>query len=683
MKRLNSFCNHTGQWLTKRPWWQVQLLVLLGLMLVYFTSLPDTATGIADADELVASAWLGVLAHPPGYPVWLAILQLAQRWLVWNSVYQAAGLMTSLVSAAAVWWLMSTMRLWLRQAKQLSQSQSTWLAAAAGLTWGLASLTWQYSVVPEVLALSWCLSFAWLYWLVFGHYFAVRRTRLVSLITGVLLGLLLAHHQLAVVLLPVWLRLSWKQSPNNRVRFFLLVTLGMILGWIAGYGLMFHYWQAADRTGLGWQIDGFPHNWWQIYTRQVFDQGLSADSRGAYWKGIHWVGGSQTVWHWLTVILPQNFSWPNTLLIGWGIILLLIRGQYKRLDWWLLWLVLQLGLIFYLPLNFDSSYWLSRALAERMVWLLAAVWLWFWLEGLLWWFQKIKSLPWQVLLIVSLLIIQLFNSGQQLDLPAAAHWSEKLKSEWLALPANSRLICFSDWSCFALYYYQQVEQLRPDIDLIAVTPALRLSSSAETLYPDNPFRLGELVAKGLADSDPVAVAETDGFYQQVLGVRLSSQPTANLIQLLSCQPNQQLVEMPVDLPHLTGGSYTHLWQAESKQQFGITGVDLCNPLSQLLAEAEKCQLAGNQLCTWIKLNQAVWTAPQDLASRQALAQFYQQQQQLELAKREWQILLYFYPDYLPAQTAMQQLKSVKALPVNLPDKKAEDLHDKSQAKDPT
>jgi hypothetical protein len=114
----------------------------------------------ADGGELLAAAIVDGVPHPPGYPLYMLLLQgwltftgalLPSSDLAWRGNL-ASGLAAALTAALTVW----------VAGRLLPDARWRWLwAALAGLAWTVTPLAWSQAVITEVYALH-TMWFAWL-----------------------------------------------------------------------------------------------------------------------------------------------------------------------------------------------------------------------------------------------------------------------------------------------------------------------------------------------------------------------------------------------------------------------------------------------------------------------------------------------------------------------------------------
>jgi hypothetical protein len=125
-------------------------LVPLG---VYLATLSPTVNG-GDSGEFVAVAYLGGVAHPPGYPLH-ALLARPFTWLPLGSVAWRVNLLSAVCDAGAAWLLFRTITL-------LTADLAAGLLAAGAFAF--APLIWPYAITAEVFALNNLFAAGLLYW---------------------------------------------------------------------------------------------------------------------------------------------------------------------------------------------------------------------------------------------------------------------------------------------------------------------------------------------------------------------------------------------------------------------------------------------------------------------------------------------------------------------------------------
>jgi hypothetical protein len=335
--------------------------VALFAFLLYASSLAPGLTWShqgADGGELVAAAVVNGVPHPPGYPLYMLVLQ-AWLWasgLLWpqSDLAWRGNLLSALVGASSAGLTV------LVAGHLLSRWGRAWLwAGFATLGWALTPLLWEQAVITEVYALH-ALLFVFLGWAVL-----VKPLRLCYVVTAVALGV--AHHLTFLLLLPA---AFYGLGRRRRGRRGWLNAAGVICLGI-GIGSVFYV-----RTPLVAGAGPPPVNW-----------GYATD-----WSGFWWlVSGSAYRGYFLDadagVLLSRFAAWAGTVATWYtpvGLALALVG-----LAWWdrhapvlrtfsLLWLApVSLYAIMYrtrdseiylLPVAWIMALWLAVGLAAAADW---------------------------------------------------------------------------------------------------------------------------------------------------------------------------------------------------------------------------------------------------------------------------------------------------------------------------
>ncbi len=240
---------------TAALWRWAPLGVFAVALLVY---LATRAPGLAytDAGELAAAAWSLGVAHPTGYPLFVA---LAWPWshLPWNSVIGGLNVLMAVWTAAAV----AVTALVARQlleglpagGKSAASWRVSWPPVVGALLLAFAPVVWSQATSVEVYAL---------------HLLLLCLTALAChrgwAWVGLGVGLLLSNHASSVFLLPGVVAWAWRLHgrPSRRLA---LGAAGLALGVPAAlYGALVL--RAAQLPTLNW---GWIHRGWAAFWYHV------------------------------------------------------------------------------------------------------------------------------------------------------------------------------------------------------------------------------------------------------------------------------------------------------------------------------------------------------------------------------------------------------------------------------
>lgn len=167
-------------------------LFLIAFLVYLTTAAPDVLPADAGEFQLVAVR-LGV-AHPPGFPLYTLVGHLFVRLLPWGTPAQRLNWMSGLLAAATLVLVARATRLW---ARRLGASPTIALACgwAAALTLGGATTFWAQATIANIRTpTALCAALA-LYALArFAAASTVRQANRALVILGLALGLGLGHH---------------------------------------------------------------------------------------------------------------------------------------------------------------------------------------------------------------------------------------------------------------------------------------------------------------------------------------------------------------------------------------------------------------------------------------------------------------------------------------------------------
>ena len=268
-----------------RPWLApfVAALLVLGSGILYAAGVAPGLTWAhqgADGGELVTAAIVNGVPHPPGYPLYIVLLQvwlrLAQIVMPGGDLIRQAAFFSALCAAlSAGVTLVAAHQLLVQQAAKAPARRPglplLW-AIAAATAWAISPLLWSQALIAEVYGLH-ALLIALLGWVVIVH-----PTKLWYVMILVALGM--ANHLTTLLLLPAVVYALWQPTdrPAPRLRWIAAAVIaGLLLGAAAYLRIP---WAASAAPPINW---GFADNsqgfWWQVsgaaYRGYLFD-GLPA-----------------------------------------------------------------------------------------------------------------------------------------------------------------------------------------------------------------------------------------------------------------------------------------------------------------------------------------------------------------------------------------------------------------------
>lgn len=415
-----------GWWLMAvlfRPGWSKGLL-LAGLLAVYLLTMGRTV-GRADTFEFqVVTPVLGIV-HPTGYPLWLLLGKLF--------TFIPAGNMAWRVNLATVTYGLLTALVVYRLVQRLTGQEAAGLLAALALA--LAPTFWSQAIEAEVYTLHTLFVAVALLWLTNPAISPVQ--------TAAWLGFGLTNHLTTLFLLP----------PAGVAFYHLQLSLANLrrLWWRVGLAFslplaLYLYlplrWQAVNGEPMGWQrfID------WVVGGR--FQDALQ-------WRA--WLD-DPTRYQVVGRLLGAEWSPAGLLLALFGLLYLFRQQKRVALLLGLTWL----GYTFY-ALNY---YVPDLAVFLLPAHLVMAVWMGIGLYGL----GEIMGQP-KLRPVLTLVIFGLVLGGVPGRWLTIDRSADDGRQQWgravLALPLANGAAILADSEKFPpLYYLQQAEALRPDLDIV-------------------------------------------------------------------------------------------------------------------------------------------------------------------------------------------------------------------------
>ena len=205
-------------------------LIALVLGAVYLLTLAPTVLA-ADGGEFQFAAYLGGIAHPTGYPLYLILGWVWSHLLPFGDPAFRMNLFSTFWAALAVGTLYLLTLYHLRRLGTLSLASplNRPVAALGAVTLGVSEIFWSQAVAAEVYSLHAFFTAAILFTALAWDE-AEGRER-VGLLLALLVGCSLAHHGTAFLLLPGLLAFLWlrrRRSPQNQKAIY-YVKLGLLL----------------------------------------------------------------------------------------------------------------------------------------------------------------------------------------------------------------------------------------------------------------------------------------------------------------------------------------------------------------------------------------------------------------------------------------------------------------------
>lgn len=299
-----------------------------------------------DAGDLVAAAYTGGIAHPPGYPIYSFLGYLVTH-IPYSTVAWRASLLSSIPSALSLTILYMFIR-------DVTGSKFAGFISAATLMF--TYIFWLYAIVPEVFALNSLFTVLLLY--LAYLYYASGKFRFL-LLAAFVSGLSLAHHHIIIFIFPaVGLFLLYRRSDimKSSLKKKVLLPLAGLLG-LAPYVWAVY---AAQRVApIVWSNPDSLQGLIRLFTRAQY---------GSFQSGITYARLFQSRLLQLPFIFEfykADFTVPGIVLGIVGIIGLFIRN--RKIFWPLITAFIMTGPFFFFYASYLIGSEFKVGTAERFL----------------------------------------------------------------------------------------------------------------------------------------------------------------------------------------------------------------------------------------------------------------------------------------------------------------------------
>jgi hypothetical protein len=424
------------------------------LLALYVFTLAPTVVG-GDSGELIAAAVTGGVPHPPGYPVFALLARLFAVLPFGPSIAWRVNLLSAVSAAAAAGLLCATVQLWTRRAAAG--------LLAAGL-FGTNPLVWHYAVTTEVFGLNAMFGAVALYlWLRIERAPARPQVFALALACGLGMG---NHHTFVFVGAPVLLRSLWVARRELQAAGVALAVLCGALGLLPyAYLVIASKSTAAVSWGDQSTLDGLLGHFLRR-NYGTFSLGKASS------KGDVFVEGGT---FFQTLYLMLGGSLRRLLVLG----PLLAVAAYtlaprKRPDRVrsriLLALLLGYAFFFCAMSNMSTAKPLYRTVLSRffvqsdLLMALAAGIGWAWLVQRL---QARAASPARISRLSLAGACLVFLAGAVVNAGASQRhntvFRDFVSAAFASLPKNAIVVTMGDHLTGAVFYFHEVEKLRPDV----------------------------------------------------------------------------------------------------------------------------------------------------------------------------------------------------------------------------
>ena len=425
------------------------LLVFVVSMIIYGFTLAPTVTG-EDSGELIAAAWEGGVAHPPGYPLWTMLGWLAIRiFFIFESVAFRVNLLSAILAASAAAVFCRTLQRFFGVRPIFAVTGAICFAAGRHL--------WSQAVITEVYTLHIILFCLILHFLL--AWIEKPKNGLLYLISF-LTGLALANHHLAVLLGPVLIITLLVRNP----RIFLKLQVVIICILALAIGLLPYLYlplAAGSDPYMNW---GNPDNL-ENFQRHVLRQQYADESMHAPRSPHRILGHLGILWQWNT----RQYTLFAMPLIIIGAMVLIRKNKGLFILCLGLWLIHTIGLLEILNMSFQRQDVFCTQVFQLPAYVITAIFLALGMQRISRIIAHLKplNLPSSLLAYLPLALL--------LTITATNYQHNNMRNYYYAydhagnilesLSPNAILIPSGDHNTFPIIYRHFVEGLRPDVTL--------------------------------------------------------------------------------------------------------------------------------------------------------------------------------------------------------------------------
>lgn len=529
--------NWTNKITQKHTLWAI--IIAVSYFLINYLQTPPQNVGYADSDELLTVAFHRGIAHPPGYPLYISLLNIFLNLPFHAPSLAFKGHLLSAVASSLTLALIYLTFIRLYDALRVGKSTKKILVSIHFEKWWFAIITsaslaftyqfWLYSHITEKYALAGLFVAAYLF-VSIEIYIRKKVSTPLWIALWAILGFGISHLQSLIILIPSSVYLLWIKQKKTIQNASFLAVITVIITFLIPYMLLLTSKQDAQ---VSWRFTPSVQGIYELISRQDFSGLRYASGRqaGAYLDGFD-----------INKYAHGTLEYAKNLIShsGWWVLLLVLlafrfgQSRLKRGFWFILLAstLLSLGFAGFIGMPEDLG---SQAITLRQyipgyVALTLLIYL-----G---WFEFTKRLLTAgtilmhkntisaivILIPLTLISSHAYKTYPLADLSSYDHLATRYQDMMHQFKENSIVTCYSDVSCFALLYERYVNQTRTDIDVIPLAYPLvndlvnnnNIRGFKET-YQDNPYLTIDIVTWNIGKR-PVYAVELSTVYYNLLGI---------------------------------------------------------------------------------------------------------------------------------------------------------------------
>jgi len=525
-------------------------------LLVYTISACRHNPGYADSDEVITIGYLLGSAHPSGYPLQMWLTKLFTLLPIPGSIAFRANILNSILMAATVWLIYQIgiiILAWLRtkgEAKNhIEEILAIIVSATGALMLAFSGLFWMYAGLAEKVALT-CFLTALTLFAAFKWWDGILKSSKISkteiawfLFCSFIAGLGLTHAQTFILIFPgLGLILFWGLKEKNRWKQYnwKIVSLGVLMFAVAFFGINLSLFYLNNRQqNVSWYFEQSWQGWWSHIMRRVYsgyipEKDIQVNSYIGKIDFGRYIKAFPFYWQFIT----DHFTLLGTILGLLGLSWTWLRHKKLASVINSLLLISSMALALYMgvpdpavnSLEYRSLLGISHRqfLLGETTWGIAII-LGLW--GGLTMLREFKNKVWHkhIQLVTLLggiaLTVFVFTSNFTMGYQANnSHAHDYAKAVLEPLPQDAILMCFADFSCFALMHAQEVEGFRTDIKLVSKNIYikghwLRKNTWIKGLEDtDNPYFSADIISWNLYQGRRVFTTDSVGYYVSYIGL---------------------------------------------------------------------------------------------------------------------------------------------------------------------
>lgn len=526
----------TSQEAVRSPSNLVLFLVFGIFFTLSFLTMPLTNMAYGDSDELITTAFSGGLGHPPGFPLFNFLLHWFQKIPTGLSVAANSHLFSVLLASISVTLIFALIynlsRLFSKKKSihpmfDLKSSDHLLLSLAATAAFAFSYLFFLYSHISEKYIFGLFLVTVSVYCLSRFEYESKKLAW--AFASLLLLGISISHLQASVSLLPAYVYYFWSARQTISLKLKLALIASLVMGALTPLLLMI---PMQNQANITWHFEPTLKGVIAMVTRQDFsgERYQQGKTVSAYLSTLSLGKSATSLWAYAKTLVSHWGILPVLLIILGGWVSMKLKHRFVR---FILLVFVGSGILLIAYLTFPQDLG-SQAILQRQ-YLLSALPLalltsigmhivyyrgkrFLSVLGV-----KEKFLPLIIMALALPITLQSYRNITEANLRQYNIPSELYRQALESAPQSAVVVCFSDPSCFALLYEQEVNKVRTDTAIIPLAyPLIKKSGVLNQVrrfdYGDNPHQLMDIVSWSVHQNRPVYAVDLGLYYHRFLGL---------------------------------------------------------------------------------------------------------------------------------------------------------------------